>query len=216
MEWGSVFAQGLSYRDFLAKHATPDQQKRWQAGYDSVTLTGDQRELLGGFVREMHVLCIAGAWCGDCVNQCPILARIAEQNPRIAVRFVDRDVQAAAQEAAMMNGGRRVPVVMFLSEDDYECGRYGDRTLATYRQMGEHNRCDGKSTFRRKVSYIREAQYGGPPAGPGRPRTAGPVHRAHRGGGPDRGRRVAAWRVPVRSPAPDPDARQLRDHGGAA
>ncbi len=135
MEWGPVFAQGVSYLDFLAKHATPDQQKRWQAVYDSVTLTGDQRELLGGFVREMHVLCIAGAWCGDCVNQCPILARIAEQNPRIAVRFVDRDVQAAAQEAAMMNGGRRVPAVIFLSEDDYECGRYGDRTVATYRQM---------------------------------------------------------------------------------
>jgi len=134
MEWGPVFAQGLSYLDFLAKHATPDQQKRWQAVYDSVTLTGDQRELLGGFVREMHVLCIAGAWCGDCVNQCPILARIAEQNPRIVVRF-DRDVQAAAQVAAMMNGGRRVPAVIFLSEDDYECGRYGDRTLATYRQM---------------------------------------------------------------------------------
>ena len=135
MEWGPVFAQGLSYLDFLAKHATPDQQKRWQAVYDSVTLTGDQRELLGGYVREMHVLCIAGAWCGDCVNQCPILARIAEQNPRIVVRFVDRDVQAAAQVAAMMNGGRRVPAVIFLSEDDYECGRYGDRTLATYRQM---------------------------------------------------------------------------------
>src|SRR5437660_5657809 len=117
MDWGKVFAAGLSYRDFLAKHATPDQQKRWQAVYDSVTLTGDQRELLGGFVREMRVLCIAGAWCGDCVNQCPILARIAEQNPRIAVRFVDRDVQAAAQEAAMMNGGRRVPAVIFLSED---------------------------------------------------------------------------------------------------
>ena len=135
MEWGPVFAQGLSDLDFLAKHATPDKQKRWQAVYDSVTLTGDQRELLGGFVREMRVLCIAGAWCGDCVNQCPILARIAEQNPRIVVRFVDRDVQAAAQEAAMMNGGRRVPAVIFLSEDDYECGRYGDRTLATYRQM---------------------------------------------------------------------------------
>ena len=135
MEWGKVFAEGFSYRDFLSKHATPDQQRRWQAVYDSVTLTGDQRELLTGFVREMHVLCITGAWCGDCVNQCPILARIEEQNSRIVVRFVDRDVQSAAQDAAAMNAGRRVPAVIFLSEDDYECGRYGDRTLAAYRQM---------------------------------------------------------------------------------
>jgi ferredoxin len=135
MEWGKVFAQGLGYANFLSKHATPDQQRRWQAVYDSVTLSGEQRELLAGFEREMHVLCIAGAWCGDCVNQCPILARIEEQNSRIVVRFVDRDVQAAAQDAAMMNAGRRVPAMIFLSEDDYECGRYGDRTLAAYRQM---------------------------------------------------------------------------------
>lgn len=135
MEWGKVFGEALSYTDFLTKHGTPDQQKRWQAVYDSVALTGDQRELLGGFVREMHVLCVAGAWCGDCVNQCPIMARIAEQNPKIVLRFVDRDAQPGAQDALMMNLGRRVPAVIFLSEDDSECGRYGDRSLATYRQM---------------------------------------------------------------------------------
>src|SRR5207302_1813894 len=49
-----------------------------------------------------------------------------------------------------------------------------------------------------------------------RPGAAGPVHRAHRGGGPDRSRRVAPWGIPVRGPAPDPDARELRDHGGTA
>src|ERR1700737_2290394 len=100
MEWGSVFAEALGYRDFLAKHATPDQQKRWQAVCDSVSLTGDHRELLAGFVREMHVLCITGAWCGDCVNQCPVLARIAEQNPKIALRFGDRAAPPAAGRAA--------------------------------------------------------------------------------------------------------------------
>ena len=135
MDWGTVFSEGLTYRDFLAKHSTAEHQRRWQAVYETVTLTPEQRELLSGFVREMHVLCIAGAWCGDCVNQCPILERIAEQNPKIQVRYVDRDAQAAAQDAAMMNAGRRVPATVFLSEDNYECGRYGDRTLAAYRQM---------------------------------------------------------------------------------
>jgi ferredoxin len=135
MEWGHEFAEALGYREFLQRHATPEQQARWQAVYDKVTLTPAQRELLGGFVREMHVLCVAGAWCGDCVNQCPIMGRIAEQNPRIMVRFVDRDARPEAQRALAMNLGHRVPAVVFLSEDDQECGRYGDRTLATYRQM---------------------------------------------------------------------------------
>jgi ferredoxin len=135
MHWAGAFAEAFGYRDFLQHHATPEQQARWQAVYERVTLTPDQKALLQGFVREMHVLCVAGAWCGDCVNQCPILARIGEQNQRIVVRFVDRDAYPDAQTALMMNAGRRVPAVVFLSEDDEECGRYGDRTLATYRQM---------------------------------------------------------------------------------
>ena len=135
MEWSKVFAEGLTYGEFLQTHATPDQRTRWEAVYGKVALTQEQRELLGGFVREMHVLCVAGAWCGDCVNQCPILARSAEQNRHILVRFVDRDAHPAAQEALTMNQGRRVPAVVFLNEDDQECGRYGDRTLAAYRQM---------------------------------------------------------------------------------
>jgi len=135
MEWTGIFAEAYGYAEFLKRHATQEQQTRWQAVYERVTLSAAQQELLRGFVREMHVLCVTGAWCGDCVNQCPILARIGDQNPKIAVRFVDRDAVPAAQDALLMNAGRRVPAVAFLSEDDEECGRYGDRTLAAYRQM---------------------------------------------------------------------------------
>ncbi|HXX38945.1 MAG TPA: thioredoxin family protein [bacterium] len=135
MDWAREFAEAFDYKQFLQRHATPEQQARWQAVYEKVTVTPAQRELLGGFVREMHVLCVAGAWCGDCVNQCPVLTRIGEQNPRIVVRFVDRDARPEAQQALAMNLGHRVPAVVFLSEDDQECGRYGDRTLAAYRQM---------------------------------------------------------------------------------
>ena len=135
MDWGREFAEGLGYDEFLKRHGTAEHQARWKGVYDKVALTPEQRELIAGFIREMHVLVITGAWCGDCVNQCPILEHIAQQNPKVKVRYVDRDVHAAAQEAVMMNLGKRVPVALFLSEDDQECGRYGDRTLAAYRQM---------------------------------------------------------------------------------
>jgi hypothetical protein len=35
----------------------------------------------------------------------------------------------------MINGGQRVPVVVFLSEDWQEVFRYGERTLSIYRKM---------------------------------------------------------------------------------
>jgi thiol-disulfide isomerase/thioredoxin len=129
------FAQGLRYDDFLSRHGTDAHRARWRGVHDQVALTGAQRELLGSFTRAMPVLCLAGAWCGDCANQCPIFARFAEAAPVLDVRFLDRDEHPDVQQALRVNGGDRVPVVVFFSEDGHEAGRYGERTLSKYRQM---------------------------------------------------------------------------------
>jgi hypothetical protein len=51
------------------------------------------------------------------------------------VRYLDRDEHADLQQALRINGGNRVPVVVFFSEDGEEVARYGERTLSKYRQM---------------------------------------------------------------------------------
>lgn len=129
------FSAGLKYQDFLSSHGTDEHRRRWAAVRERVKLTAAQRDLLGGFVREMKVLCLAGAWCGDCVNQCPIFERFAEASPKLDIRYFDRDVHADMQAELSICGGNRVPVLVFLSEDDNFIGMYGDRTLAKYRQM---------------------------------------------------------------------------------
>jgi hypothetical protein len=129
------FQQGLSYSDFLARYATDEQKRRWQQVHEQVSLMPAQKELLGRFHRAMHVLCLAGAWCGDCVNQCPIFEHFAAAAPAIQVRYLDRDEHADVQRELQINGGNRVPVVVFFSEDGFEVGRYGERTLSKYRQM---------------------------------------------------------------------------------
>jgi ferredoxin len=84
----------------------------------------------------MHVLCISGIWCGDCVQQCPMLHVIASANPtRINLRFVDRDLHKDLSDQVKLNGGHRVPTAIFLSEDFEFCGVMGDRTLSRYRAM---------------------------------------------------------------------------------
>jgi thiol-disulfide isomerase/thioredoxin len=83
----------------------------------------------------MHVLCLAGAWCGDCVNQCPIFDHFAQASPVIELRFLDRDARPEVRATLAINGGHRVPVLVFLSEDGFEVARYGERTLSTYRRM---------------------------------------------------------------------------------
>jgi hypothetical protein len=129
------FQEGLGYGDFLAGHANEGQKERWRQVHGQVRLTAGHRELLGSFRREMNILCLAGAWCGDCINQCPIFEHFAAAAPVIRVRYLDRDKHPDAQEALQINAGNRVPVVVFFSEDGYEVARYGERTLSKYRQM---------------------------------------------------------------------------------
>ncbi len=136
MDWMSVFHDALPYSAFLDRHATPAQRSRWDAAHDRVSLPPAASELLGGFVRTMPVLCLAGAWCGDCVNQCPTFDHFARATrSKIDLRFLDRDARADVRETLSINGGHRVPVVVFLSEEGFEVSRYGERTLSAYRTL---------------------------------------------------------------------------------
>ncbi|MDB5389209.1 MAG: hypothetical protein JWM11_4855 [Planctomycetaceae bacterium] len=135
MDFAAQFEHGLSYTEFLKAHGTSDQQTRWKSVFDQVKLTSGQLSLLASFKRDMKVLCVAGAWCGDCVNQCPIFAQFASATPKIQLRFFDRDVHNNLAQELAVCGAPRVPAVLFLSEDNFPCGRYGDRTISKYRQV---------------------------------------------------------------------------------
>lgn len=223
-DFQTVFSRALPYAQYLERYATPEQRGRWAAVYNAASLTAEQQSLLGLFRRKTHILCMAGAWCGDCVNACPLFQKIAEGRPGLLdLRFVHRaqnfdpanptprpgtaedpdDIRSRpigkilvkwgvltpervekallAQEerkAAGLNvrigdvltetgaitaeqrdralaaqggyetveswdiavakelmtcGAPRVPMLVFLSEDMFECERFGERTLATYR-----------------------------------------------------------------------------------
>jgi thioredoxin-like negative regulator of GroEL len=129
------FSQGLTYTDFLQRHGSDVHRQRWQQVHAQVALTDAQRQLLASFTRTLPVVCLAGAWCGDCVNQCPIFEHFAAATPTILLRFLDRDAHHDVQQELRINGGDRVPVVVFFSEDGAEVARYGERTLSKYRQM---------------------------------------------------------------------------------
>lgn len=135
LDYGAKFEQGFGYHEFLAKYGTEEQRRRWEMIHEKVALAPAQRELLAGFTREMKVLCLAGAWCGDCVNQCPIFAHFAIANSKIRLRFFDRDANPDLGEALSVCGGARVPVVLFVSEDNHQVAWYGDRTLSKYRRI---------------------------------------------------------------------------------
>lgn len=129
------FDAGLLYTEYVST-GKDDQQETWADMYAAVALSEEQRKLVADFGREMRVIVLSGIWCGDCAQQCPLLARIGEANPDLVqVRFLDRDVHMDLASRVPINGGLRVPVVIFTAEDGEFAGFFGDRTLTRYRAM---------------------------------------------------------------------------------
>jgi thiol-disulfide isomerase/thioredoxin len=131
------FQNALPLSEFLDQYGTASDRSRWQSVSDRVLLTDHQKTLLSKFHRKTNVLVLAGAWCGDCVSQCPIFDHFAAAAPALNIRYLDRDAYPQVQDELLVNGGKRVPVVVFFSEDGHEVARFGDRTLSKYRELME-------------------------------------------------------------------------------
>lgn len=153
----SKFDAGLAYDTYVAT-GKPDTQNAWAKIYEQAHLTDAQRHLVEGFTREMHVICVSGVWCGDCVQQGPLLQRIAEANPAcVRLVWLDRDEHLDLSEQIMINQGLRVPVAIFCAEDDELVSIYGDRSLTRYRamaarQLGAHCRVPGAPAEQEEIA----------------------------------------------------------------
>ena len=134
----SKFEAGLGYDGYVGT-GTAEQQRRWGQFYEVARLTEGQREVIGSLSREMKILIVSGIWCGDCVQQCPLIQRVAEANSRIELRLVDRDAHRDLAERVRINTGDRVPVVVLMAEDFEFCALAGDRTLSRYRALARKN-----------------------------------------------------------------------------
>jgi hypothetical protein len=129
------FSKALPYTPYLLT-GTPEQQRRWTDVYNAAKLSPAQIQVTSGFSRQMKVLILSGIWCGDCVQQCPLLQKIAESRPDlIDQRLLDRDEHRDLTEQLHINAGDRVPVALFLAEDFELCSIEGDRTLSRYRAL---------------------------------------------------------------------------------
>lgn len=126
---------GLPY-DKYVQTGTDAQRDSWQKIYDQASLADEQKQLLSRFTRRINVIAVSGIWCGDCVQQGPLIQRIAEANcDNIDLRWLDRDEHIDLQKQVAINQGHRVPVLIFCAEDYEPVSWYGDRTLNRYRAM---------------------------------------------------------------------------------
>jgi hypothetical protein len=62
-------------------------------------------------------LVITEAWCGDAAQSLPFIAKLAELNPLINLKFVLRDENPGLMDAYLTEGARSIPILISLAGD---------------------------------------------------------------------------------------------------
>ena len=115
--------------------AKPTEKERWlQRMERTPELTEEQKKRLQGYNRRLNILVYSGTWCGDCSRQVPMLLKISEvAGEKVSIRLIERETSKELMEELRILGATRVPVIVFLTEDFWEVGRFGERLLSLYR-----------------------------------------------------------------------------------
>lgn len=93
------------------KHETPDRAL-------------ERLDEIGG---RWHLIAITEDWCGDASNTVPVVARLAEDSPRVDLRVVKRDDNTDLMDRYLTNGSRSIPVVVILDGNFEPVDHWGPR-----------------------------------------------------------------------------------------
>lgn len=126
----SFFDKALHYDEYV-KTGNLQHQERWKNS-EELPIPAELSSIVMGWKRKMNLLVMSGTWCGDCVRQGPMLKLIQEKFPLINLKFIDNQANPLLQDELKINGANKVPVVVTLSEDFYEIGRFGDMHRSRY------------------------------------------------------------------------------------
>ncbi len=129
-----AFEAGDDYDDHVAA-GNPRERAAWVRAEAAVPpLPADARTRLDPRGRRLNLLCLSATWCGDCIRSAPILRAVARAaGEDLRLRILDRDRMPELRDELRILGAMRIPVVVFLTEDFHEIGRFGDRPLVVYR-----------------------------------------------------------------------------------
>src|SRR5579872_3335866 len=83
------FAQGMTYDEFKAQMTR--NQSRFEANEQQLQLDPADLQPFNSLPRPLDVLVIAEDWCGDVIDNLPILGRIAAATGKLNLRVFLRD-----------------------------------------------------------------------------------------------------------------------------
>ena len=89
--------------------------------------------------KKPNILVITEDWCGDAMMNNPVLRRIAEAAD-LDVRAVYRDTDTDLIDRHLTNGGRSIPVYLFLDENGEVEAKWGPRAAQSKNMLWNYEK----------------------------------------------------------------------------
>ena len=127
MRWpfAHLWDGALTYERFVRE--STEHCEMWTGVYRTArvpeALVAGAAALPGGF----RLVAIVEGWCGDASNTVPVMVRWVERLPNAEIRLVRRDEQPELMDAYLTGTARSIPIVVVLTEEMVELGRWGPR-----------------------------------------------------------------------------------------
>ena len=134
MDFAALWAAALPYADFVATGALKH-RGLWEGLYRLARVP--EWAVGAPETSPVKLLAIAEDWCGDASNTLPVLARLAEHVPGLALRLISRDEHPELMDRYLTDGTRSIPIVIALDDQFREIGHWGPRPEALQRWVRE-------------------------------------------------------------------------------
>lgn len=126
-EW---LERALDFESYLAKADMNVPTMR--ENFNETRISPEHHEYFEWLCRKLPehavtVLAISEPWCGDCVENLPIVAKIASLYPCFRLAIFPRDQNLDIMDRFLTNGKRTIPVFVFYDERGVEIGRFIER-----------------------------------------------------------------------------------------
>ena len=157
LDWKHIFENGLTYAQWIAQGESPGNREKMEARRAAIVLEPHVRGLLAGLERTVHVVAIAEDWCGDVVRHAPVLQALAEDAPRLQVRFIARADSPDAFARFLTNGGEAIPKFVFFSDQFVECGNWGPMPEACRELIARGKALGDVGAARKRVDLLYDA-----------------------------------------------------------
>jgi hypothetical protein len=149
------FEQGLSYEAYKAQMTR--NKERLEENERMVDIDPATVEAFERLPRPLNVLVLAEDWCGDVINNLPVLGRLLEQTSKLNVRIFLRDQNLDLMNLYLNQGKfQSIPVFAFFDADFKPLAHLIERPSSVTEAMAQ----------KRREIFARHPEWGSPDQSP--------------------------------------------------